>query len=346
MSALREGPRVARQISQRTSRLPLVSTCARKFTSSSATWSSVEANLADLETTTTNVPPPDEKVIEAFNNVERGAGRRLPGNRYQYHPPKYDRGPLHPVQGPARSDPVARNFMPGPFNLPRLKQTYDHTISSDLLTLAYLHKPPGTPKAPERERLRKWVGDSPYFENRPLRGPRGAANLPLLEKEINFNNIPQIHAVHLNCFVPKAIKDYDLLYVARAVLQSISGRVPRVTWIKTGVAQWKTKDGDNSGCKVTIFGDQAIEFVDKLVNLVLPKIKDWPGLKAGFDGSGNLSLGFSPTEMALFPEIESSFDMYPQKTIPGCHFVLETTATSDRQAQLLLRALGVPFKDE
>jgi len=168
--------------------------------------------------------------------------------------------------------------MPGPFNLPRLKQTYDHTISSDLLTLAYLHKPPGTPKAPERERLRKWVGDSPYFENRPLRGPRGSSNLPLLEKDITFNNIPQIHAVHMNCFVPKAIKDYDQLYVARAVIQSISGRIPRVTWIKTGVAQWKTQNGDNSGCKVTIFGDQAIEFVDKLINLVFPKIKDWPGL--------------------------------------------------------------------
>ncbi|PKS10832.1 hypothetical protein jhhlp_002589 [Lomentospora prolificans] len=345
MSALREGRRIARHISNCGSRLPLTSTCARKFSSSAAS-SSIDANLAELETTSTNLPPPDEKIIQAFTKAESRAGRRLPGNRYQYHPPKYDRGPLHPVQCPPRSDPVARNFIPGPFNLPRLKQTYDHTISSDLLTLAYLHKPPGTPKAPERERLRKWVGDSPYFENRPLRGPRGASTLPLLEKDITFNNIPQIYAVHMNCFVPKAIKDYDLLYVARAVVQSISGRVPRVTWIKNGVAQWKTQDGDNSGCKVTIFGDQALEFVDKLVNLVLPKIKDWPGLKAGFDGSGNLSLGFTPTEMALFPEIESSFDMYPQKTIPGCHFILETTATSDRQAQLLLRALGIPFKDE
>lgn len=200
--------------------------------------------------------------------------------RYQYHPPKYDRGPLHPVQSPARSDPVARDFMPGPFGLPRLKQTYDHTISSDILTLTYLHKPPGTPKKPERERLRKWVGDSPYFENRPLRGPRGASTLPLLEKDITFRNIPQIHAIHFDSYVPDAaIKDYDLLYVARSVMQSISGRCPRVTWIKTPVANWKTKKGDNAGCKVTIFGDQALEFVDKVTSLVFPKIKDWSGLK-------------------------------------------------------------------
>lgn len=184
------------------------------------------------------------------------------------------------MQSPPRSDPVARNFMAGPFNLPRLKQTYDHTISSDILTLTYLHKPPGTPKKPERERLRKWVGDNPYFENRPLRGPRGASTLPLLEKEITFNNIPRIHAVHFDSYVPEAAtKDYDLLYVARSVMQSISGRCPRVTWVKTPVAGWKTKKGDNAGCKVTIFGDQALEFVDKVTNLVFPKIKDWPGLK-------------------------------------------------------------------
>lgn len=182
------------------------------------------------------------------------------------------------MQSPARSDPIARNFMPGPFNLPRLKQTFDHTMSSDLLTLAYLHKPPGTPKSPPKERLRKWVGESPYFENRPLRGPRGASNLSLLEKDITFRNVPQIHAVHFNCFVPDGIQETHLLYVARSVIQSISGRCPRVTWIRTGVAGWKTMKGKNAGCKVTIFGDQAFEFVDKLTNLVFPKIKDWPGL--------------------------------------------------------------------
>lgn len=219
--------------------------------------------------------------------------------------------------------------MPGPFNLPRLKQTFDDTVSSDLLTLTYLHTPPGTPKRPERERLRKWVGDNPYFENRPLRGPRGGSTLPILEKDIKFNSIPRIHAVHMDSYVPEAAtKDYDFLYIARSVMQSISGRCPRVTWVKTPVVGWKVRGGENAGCKVTIFGDQAMEFVDKLTSLVFPKIKDWPGLKgiiahsrsfihslglmfrlAGFDGSGNLSFGFTPTEISLFPEIESNFDV-------------------------------------
>jgi large subunit ribosomal protein L5 len=175
--------------------------------------------------------------------------------------------------------------MAGPFNLPRLKQTFDDTIASDILTLAYLHKPPGTPKTPERERLRKWVGDSPYLENRPLRGPRGAPNLHLLEKDITFRTLPKVHAVHFNCFVPNAIQQQDLLYVARAVVQSISGRCPRVTWIHNGVAAWKTQKGKLAGCKVTIFGDQALEFVDKVTTLVFPKIKDWPGLNGTISSS-------------------------------------------------------------
>ncbi|SPO00611.1 related to ribosomal protein L5 precursor, mitochondrial [Cephalotrichum gorgonifer] len=333
MSALREGPRMARYISGSAYRLPSALTCRRLATAASPP--AVETGMADLESSTlgTSKVALDESQLRAFN--EKKSAER---SQYQYHPPKYDRGPLHPVQSPVRSDPVARNFMPGPFNIPRLKETFDHTISSDLLTLAYLHKPPGTPKTPERERLRKWVGDSPYFENRPLRGPRGAGTLPILEKDITFRNIPQIHAVHMDSFVPEGIKNYDLIYVARSVMQSISGRCPRVTWVKTPVSSWKTQKGDNAGCKVTIFGDQAFEFVDKISNLVFPKIKDWPGLKAGFDGSGNLTFGFTGNEMALFPEIEFNYD-----SIPGCTFTIETTATSDRQAKLLFRSLGIPF---
>jgi large subunit ribosomal protein L5 len=200
-------------------------------------------------------------------------------SRYQFHPPKYDRGPLHPVQSPPRSDPTARNFMAGPFYYPRLKQTWEHTISSDLLTLTYLHTPPGTPKKETAERLRKWVGDSPYFENRQLRGPRGGPNLRLLEEPISPNNIPEIRAVHMSMFYKNGKVDSDKLHIARSVMQAISGRPARLTHIKNHVAAWGTKFGLQTGCRITIYGDQAFEFVDKLVTLVLPKIKDWAGLK-------------------------------------------------------------------
>jgi large subunit ribosomal protein L5 len=199
--------------------------------------------------------------------------------RYQYHPPKYDRGPLHPVQSPPSSDPVARNFVPGPFNLPRIKQTWESMIAPDLMTLAYQHTPPGTPAPPIKERLRSWDDSSPYHKNRPLRGPRGGSTLRLLEHEITWRNIPKITAVSINMFVPKAYGDKDWLNVARSILQSISGSSPETTVMKHGVSQWKVQKGGKIGAKTTIYGDQAHEFVDKLVNLVLPKIKDWPGIQ-------------------------------------------------------------------
>jgi len=201
-------------------------------------------------------------------------------SRYQYHPPKYDRGPLHPVQSPPSSDPQARDFIPGPFNLPRLKSTYRETIAQDLMTLGYIHTPPGTPKGPERVRLRPWDGSSPYHKGRPLRGPRGASDLSLLEESITWRNIPEIKAISIHSFVgSEAARAPERLLVARNVVQAISGSTPEVTKIKRGVSAWGTRNGNKAGSKTTIQGDAAYEFIDKLVNFVFPRIKDWPGIK-------------------------------------------------------------------
>jgi large subunit ribosomal protein L5 len=199
--------------------------------------------------------------------------------RYRYHAPKYYRGPLHPVQPPPSSDPIARDFAPGPFNLPRLKQTYQSTIASDIMTMMYQHTPPGTPDKPERIRLREWDDSSPYMKNRPKRGPRGGDVLFPLEKPIDWRNIPKIHAVHLASYMPKAKKNFDHIIVGKAILQSITGVRPTLTKNKTGVAQWGVAKGDRTGVKCSIYGNQAYEFVDKLVHLVFPKIKEWPGVR-------------------------------------------------------------------
>jgi len=80
------------------------------------------------------------------------------------------------------------------------------------------------------------------------------------------------------------------------------------------------------------------------VNLVFPRIKDWPGVKGSSgDSSGNITFGFGKEEVAFFPEVEVNYDMYPPKMIPGFHVTIKTTAESDRRARLLLAALGVPF---
>ncbi|KAM0324059.1 hypothetical protein ACHAQA_008247 [Verticillium albo-atrum] len=347
-ATMRDGSRIARVVGTKGSSLwrpTSASVAPRRWASSEASKSTPD--LADLESSSGfAVPGPDEATVKSFDTAKRIGDRpqQLPGKRFQYHPPKYDRGPLHPIQSPPSTDPTARDFVPGPFNNPRIKQTYDSTIASDLMTLAYMHKVPGTVDTPKPDRLREWDDSSPYNINRPRRGPRGASNLDLIEKNITFRNVPEILAVSLSAFMPSAAKTPQTLPVMRSAIQAISGNTPTTVRMKDSVAQWKVKEGDRVGVKTTMHGPQALEFVDKLVNIVLPKIKDWPGIKATTgDGNGNLSLGLRPDDMAWFPELGINYDMYPARLLPGCRIFIQTTATSDRHARLLFQALGFPF---
>ncbi|KAH8177441.1 ribosomal protein l5 domain-containing protein [Sarocladium implicatum] len=352
MSGARDGLRLAnafrsaRPLQQRSAQL-----CRHRFASTAAAESSTpKDDLADLEPASSFATPgPDEKTAKSFNPKAHADARtkQLPGSRYQYHPPKYYRGPLHPVQMPRSSDPIARDFVPGPFNVPRGKYTYESTVAPDLMTLTYKHKPPGY-EAPESQKgeLRAWDGSSPYHENRPRRGPRGggSSRLGLLERDISNSNIPEIEGISIAAFAPLAADNKEHLQVARAVVQAISGVHPETIRAKKNVIQWRIRQGDFAGAKASLTGDAAYEFFDKLVTLVLPKIKDWPGMKwTTGDGSGNLGLGMEPEWMAFFPELEFNYDMYPPQLVPGCHINIKTSATSDKQGRLLMEALGMPF---
>ncbi|KAK0626864.1 ribosomal protein L5 domain-containing protein [Immersiella caudata] len=321
-------------------------TCSRRSVSTQAAESASPV-LLDLETDSSiGVPQlsPEEK--KEFRPWKRAADRKLPlpGSRYQYHPPKYDRGPLHPIQSPNQSDPTARDFVPGPFSLPRLRQTFQSTISSDIMTLAYNHTPPGTPKEPPAERLRTWDDSSPYHKNRPKRAPRGAPVLPLRERDITFNNIPEIKEITLAAYSPEAIDDPNHLIVTRSVMLALTGSLPDITTTHSSVVQWGVVKGKRAGVKTTIYSNDAYEFLDRLIHIVLPRIKDWKGVRATTgDGSGNLSFGLDPQVVAMFPEVEVNYDMYPTRMMPGCRIFVKTTATSDRQARLLLQCMGIPF---
>jgi len=325
--------------------------CARRFASTEAQKASSNKvdDLSELEPASSFLtPPPDENVVKSFDKDQRTEiGKKLPGNRYQYHPPKFDRGPLHPIQSPPSSDPIARDFVPGPFNIPRLRHTLETTIAPDLLTLTYQHHPPGEVRpVSTKGELRTWDGSSPYHKNRPRRAPRGPSSdsIPLLERDITPTNIPEIKAVSISMHQPKGSSDKEYLHTARAALLAISGQFPKVNIIKSNIVQFKIKKGDIGGVHVTLEGNAAYEFMDKLVTLVLPKIKEWPGVKASSgDGNGNLSLGLDREAMSYFPELEYNFSSYPTKMIPGCYISIQTTATSDRQGRLLLEALGIPF---
>ncbi len=202
-----------------------------------------------------------------------------------------------------------------------MKHTYDSTVAPDLLTMTYQHTPPGT-VAPESQKgsLRGWDGSSPYHKNRPRRGPRGGSSsrLGLLERDITWNNIPEIEAVTINSYAPLASDNKEYLHVARAMVQAITGSYPDVTTVKKHVVQWGVRKGDKAGAKTTLRGGAAYEFVDKLLTLVLPRIKDWPGVKASTgDRAGNLSLGLKPEWILFFPEIEFNYDVSITQTRLG-----------------------------
>jgi large subunit ribosomal protein L5 len=100
----------------------------------------------------------------------------------------------------------------------------------------------------------------------------------LIERDITFNNIPEIKEVTIDCFVPQAIKDDDHLLVARTMLLAISGQMPEITKSRKSVVQWGLTKDKKTGVKVTIKGDAALEFVDRCVQFVFPRIKDWRGI--------------------------------------------------------------------
>jgi large subunit ribosomal protein L5 len=160
-----------------------------------------------------------------------------------------------------------------------MKETYQTNLASDIMTLAYMHKLPGVRDEPIGERLRSWDGSSPYHKNRPLRPPRGKRGLLPVERDIGFTNIPEVREITVSTFVPAGIRDRDLLVVARMALQTITGVVPMGTKSKSDVAQWKIKKGQWAGYKATMYGDRAYEFLDRCIHHVLPKIKDWRGVK-------------------------------------------------------------------
>lgn len=357
MASWREVARPLRQmrISQ-ISQIPRQSTPCR-----TRKWYSAEAaaSAAPVETTpsvfrdleeesTQGAAGPTPEQIQEFSDPKKRAAERkyqLPSNRYQYHPPKLRRGPLHPVQSPPSSDPVARDFLPGPFYFPRLKETWQATIAPDLLTLTYNHKPPGTREEPIGQRLRSWDDSSPYHKNRPLRGPRGSTGaLRPVERDITHRNVPGLLAITLSTYVPKGVKEPTYLLAARAALQAVTGARTEIIRVNKGVSQWGVVKGQPAGAKATVWGEQAYELMDKMIHLVFPRIKEWPGIEATTgDGSGNLSWGFDEEQFALFPEIQVNYDSYPAKVIPGCRVNIQTTAKSDRHARLLMQAMGVPF---
>lgn len=154
----------------------------------------------------------------------------------------------------------------------------------------------------------------------------------------NVNEIPKIEKVVVNMGLGEAKENAKVLDVAVAELETITGQKVLVTRARKSVANFKVREGMPIGAKVTLRGDKMLHFVDKLINVALPRVRDFRGVsKDSFDGRGNYALGIK--EQLIFPEIE--YDKVDQTR--GMDIIFVTTAKTDEEARELLRLYGMPF---
>jgi len=165
---------------------------------------------------------------------------------------------------------------------------------------------------------------------------------PGLMKGLNLENVmqvPRIQKVVVNIGLGEAMDNPKALEAAVADMSAITGQKPVVTKARKSIANFKLREGRAIGAMVTLRGERMWSFLDRLMNIVLPRVRDFRGVSAeAFDGRGNYTLGLS--EQVIFPEIE--FDKVDK--VRGLEITIVTTAQSDDQATMLLQMLGMPFR--
>ena len=151
--------------------------------------------------------------------------------------------------------------------------------------------------------------------------------------------VPKIEKIVINMGVGEAKENAKVLESAVKDLTTIAGQKPVITKAKKSVANFKLREGMSIGCKVTLRGEKMYEFADRLINLALPRVRDFRGVSAdSFDGRGNYALGIK--EQIIFPEIE--YDKVDK--VRGMDIIFVTTANTDEEARELLRLFGMPFQ--
>ncbi|OMH83914.1 54S ribosomal protein L7, mitochondrial [Zancudomyces culisetae] len=228
-------------------------------------------------------------------------------------------------------------------NYTRLSDFYDITLRDDLMILNYEHKSskldeyreknvPVVTRNPEK-RLNKKEDELVLEKNK--------ARVPEI-KPINAENVPRLEKITVQIRMKEGLASKSNILSGLMALQCITGETPDVIHARSDAATWKLRKGMPIGAKVVLQGDAMYEFMDKLVEVVLPRLKEWDGLKtrAG-DGLGNFTLGFSPSALGLFPEIEGIYDMFP--VIYGFYVNIGTTANRNIDGRMLLSGFKIPF---
>lgn len=167
--------------------------------------------------------------------------------------------------------------------------------------------------------------------------------LPALRKEFGIKNVmavPRLEKITLNVGVGEAIQNAKLLDTAKAELSQITGQAPIVSRAKKSISAFKLRKGVAIACYVTLRGRRMYEFYDRLVNIVLPRVRDFRGVSPkAFDGRGNYTLGLR--DQLVFPEIDYTKVEKPR----GMNITIVTSARNDKEAFALLKGLGMPFRE-
>ena len=166
--------------------------------------------------------------------------------------------------------------------------------------------------------------------------------VPALPKEFSYKNlmaVPKIEKISINIGMGEATQNAKLIDGAVNELTQIAGQKPVITKAKKSIAQFKLREGQSIGCAVTLRGDRMFEFFDRLVNVALPRVRDFRGVSSkSFDGRGNYTLGVK--DQLIFPEIDYS---KVEKT-KGMNICITTTARTDAEGLALLKGMGMPFR--
>jgi len=166
--------------------------------------------------------------------------------------------------------------------------------------------------------------------------------VPRLRQQLNIQNpmqVPRISKITVNMGVGEAVAEKKVMDAAVADLTKITGQKPLITKSRKAIAAFKIRAGLPIGCKVTLRGARMYEFLDRLISIAMPRIRDFRGVSArSFDGQGNYSLGVK--EQIIFPEIQ--YDQVDQ--VRGMDITITTTATDNRHGRALLEAFNFPFR--
>jgi large subunit ribosomal protein L5 len=168
--------------------------------------------------------------------------------------------------------------------------------------------------------------------------------MPALREQFGYDNVMQVPGlvkIVVNMGVGEAARDSKLIEGAIKDLTAITGQKPQVTKARKSIAQFKLREGMPIGCHVTLRGDRMWEFLDRLLSVALPRIRDFRGLNPGqFDGNGNYTFGLN--EQSMFHEI----DQDAIDRVRGMDITVVTTAKTDDEGRALLKALGFPYKEK